>query len=381
MLMIYPALSKISYYIKLDDDIQYFVAACFVIGTYMFPLFSTFGYLIISGEKGSGKGTFLDLMQKTCWNATNKVITPTEATLFRTVKEQLPTMIIDEYHRTITNSGVGAAMGAIIESGYEKGGVVPRMDSINTKEGTKFEIVNYPVYCPKILATRKPVEADDKALKIIVPKMAMDETYAKRKKEMMNDPFFKTVRKDLLNWVLMNQEAVVSSYNQIEPTRKLNGREFNVWIPFISVASVAFPEKYDEILKYAEETIAKNRSNLYEKETRVLTALFVLAKNGHLNDGGKKLNEPSFMIENKQIKNTLFTIEGEGMHHGTIKSALENMKLIGSHQPGKYYIKKSTLKKILRDRGFDEYTDIENISTSLKSMVMENLRSNLTHLK
>ncbi len=362
---------KFSYYIKLEDEIQYFILACYVIGTYMFPLFNTFGYLIFSGEKGSGKGTCLDLMQKTSWNATKKVITPTEATLFRTVKEQLPTMIIDEYHRTITNAGVGAAMGAIIESGYEKGGVVPRMETVNTKEGTKYVIVNYPVYCPKILATRKPVEADDKAIKIFVPKMVMDETYAKRKKELMNDPFFETVRKDLLNWVLMNQDDVMSAYNQIEPTSKLNGREFNVWLPMIAIASVAFPEKYDKILKFAEDTIAKNRSNFYEKETRVLTALFVLGKDNYLRDGGKKLDEPSFIVTNHEIKFTLQNIEGEGMHHNAIKSALENMKLIGAAQPGAYYIKKSRLKKLLAERGFDEFTSVENISESLRSMIEE----------
>ena len=360
---------KFSYYIKLEDEIQYFILVCYVIGTYMFPMFNTFGYLIFSGEKGSGKGTCLDLMQKTSCNATKKIITPTEATLFRTVKEQRPTMIIDEYHRTITNTGVGAAMGAIIESGYEKGGVVPRMETLNTKEGTKYEIINYPVYCPKILATRKPVEADDKAIKIFVPKMVMDETYAKRKKELMNDPFFETVRKDLLNWVLMNQDDVMSAYNQIEPTSKLNGREFNVWLPMISIASVAFPEKFDEILKFAEDTIAKNRSNFYEKETRVLTALFVLSKDSSLHDGGKKLDEPSFIVTNHEIKYTLQNIEGEGMHHNAIKSALENMKLISAYQPGAYYIKKSNLKKLLAERGFDEFTSVENISESLRSIV------------
>ena len=38
---------KLKYYIKLSSDLQYYIAACFVIGTYMFPLFATFGYLIV----------------------------------------------------------------------------------------------------------------------------------------------------------------------------------------------------------------------------------------------------------------------------------------------------------------------------------------------
>lgn len=98
---------KISYYIKLDSDLQYTITTCFILGTYLFPLFSTFGYLIISGEKGVGKGTFLDVMGKTCWNATSKLISVSEAVLFRRIAEQRPTLIIDEYHRAVKNSHVG----------------------------------------------------------------------------------------------------------------------------------------------------------------------------------------------------------------------------------------------------------------------------------
>lgn len=369
---------KFSYYIKLEDEIQYFIAVAFVIGTYMFPMFVTFGYLIISGEKGAGKGTFLDLMQKTCWNTTKKFIAPTEATLFRTIKEQLPTMIIDEYHRSVNNAGTGLAMGAIIESGYEKGGTVPRTEKFTTYEGTEYRVVNYPVYCPKILATRKPVEADDKGIKIIVPKMVMDETYAKRKKEMISDPLFETVRKDLLNWVLMNQDDVMVSYNSIEPTAKLSGREFNVWLPILSIASIAFPEKYERIVKYAEETITKNRTNIDEKENRVLTALYMLCKDNVLKSGGKKIKEDSYIVSNLQIKNKIYSIEGEKIHHNTIKSALENMKLSSYTQPGQYYISKNRLKKLFSERGLNEINLKDIGEQNQKSEIMKNSFSILT---
>ncbi|MCE7700114.1 MAG: hypothetical protein K8E24_015240 [Methanobacterium paludis] len=152
---------KFEYYLKLSHELEYVVAACFVLGTYLFPMFSYFGYLIITGEKGAGKGTCLDLLYRMCWNPTKKYISATEAVLFRTIQDQRPTLLIDEYHRAIKNESSGNAIISILESGYEKDGVVPRMES--GPDGT-FKKMEYPVYCPKAIVTREPVEADDKGI-------------------------------------------------------------------------------------------------------------------------------------------------------------------------------------------------------------------------
>lgn len=342
---------KLKYYIKLSSDLQYYIAACFVIGTYMFPLFATFGYLIVSGEKGAGKGTFLDLMQRLCWNSTKKMISPSEATIFRIIKEQLPTMIIDEYHRIIEKPNIGAAVESILESGYEKGGVVPRTETIKEKGIDSRIVVNFPVYCPKVLATRKQVEADNKGIKIIIPKKIHDDVYAERKRELYNDVFFKNIRKSLIKWVLSNQTEISKAYETIKPTDRLGGREFNVWLPILSVAKVAFPEKYDKLVKFVEYSINKTRTDSWENEDRILTALNSLLQ--VLNDGKRKLKNPSYIVTNKEIKKAYHEAEGENISHLTIKSALDNMNLIGYQDTGKYYIEKEKLKKLLIERGHE----------------------------
>ena len=241
---------KIAYYIKLDDDLQYTITTCFILGTYLFPLFSTFGYLIISGEKGVGKGTFLDVMGKTCWNATSKLISVSEAVLFRRIAEQRPTLIIDEYHRAVKNKNSGNALISILESGYEKGGAVPRVEDVRQGNKSEYKVVDYPVYCPKILATRQPVEADDKGIKMIIPKLTTDQIYAKRKKELQYDPFFEDIRLKIMKWCITNQNTVLEKYKAINPNEQLNGREFNVWLPVLAIVKVAFSQKYEEVLKF-----------------------------------------------------------------------------------------------------------------------------------
>lgn len=344
---------KLKYYLKLDSDIQYVVTTSFIMGTYLFPLFASYGYMIVSGEKGTGKGTFLDLMEKTCWNATSKQVSITEAALFRRISKQLPTLIIDEYHRTINNSSSGNALVSILEAGYDRGGTVPRTEKRKDKKGNdEFYVVDYPVYCPKVLATRKPVEADEKGIKIILTKLINDKKYSKRKKDLSDDPSFSLVRKRLVQWAVLNQNGVLGAYHEIEPTDQLNGREFNVWLPILAICKIAFPGRYDELLNYAEETISRGRSNTYEKENRVLRALNSMYAKDSLNDGNKKLEVPSYKVTNKEIYQELVELENEGMHHNAIKSAMENLKLAGWSSGGQYFIKQTRLLDLLKERGF-----------------------------
>lgn len=340
-------ISKLKYFIHLDDELQYYIITSWVLGTYMFPLFSTYGYLIISGEKGAGKGTLLDLLGKLCWNSSKKLISPSEATLFRLIKEQMPTMIIDEYHRAIKNPSTSNAIIAILEAGYEKEGVVPRSE---LQDGKKWVIVDYPVYSPKALGTREDVEADDKAIKIILTKLVGDTKYAKRKKEIPNHPFFEDAREFIMNWTIKNQKEVMNAYDEIEPSDILNGREFNVWLPVIAISKTAFPEKFEEIRQFIESSVAKNQSNYSEKEMKVLRALEILYP--YLEDGGRKLKNSSFKVTNKEIKYALKDI-GEDIAHQSIKSSLENLKLVGYHKSGTYYLEQKKLEDTLQKRGFN----------------------------
>jgi hypothetical protein len=355
---------KIAYYIKLEDDLQYTITTCFILGTYLFPLFSTFGYLIISGEKGVGKGTFLDVMGKTCWNATNKLISVSEAVLFRRIAEQRPTLIIDEYHRAVKNKNSGNALISILESGYEKGGAVPRVEDVRQGNKSEYKVVDYPVYCPKILATRQPVEADDKGIKMIIPKLSTDQVYAKRKKELQYDPFFEDIRLKIMKWCITNQNTVFEEYKAINPNEQLNGREFNVWLPVLAIVKVAFSHKYEEVLNFVGETVCNERSTTYEKEHRVLTALYSLFKDKNLNDGAKRLTDPSYKITNKEINNILQINENEGMHHNTIKSAMDNLNLVGKYETGTYWIKKAILKTKLKERGYLDNNDTNSKKSS-----------------
>lgn len=360
--------NKFNYYIKLSHELEYVVAACFVLGSYLFPLFSYFGYLIVTGEKGAGKGTCLDLLYRMCWNPTKKYISATEAVLFRTIQDQRPTLLIDEYHRAIRNESSGNAIISILESGYEKDGAVPRMES--APNGT-YKKMEYPVYCPKAIVTREPVEADDKGIKITVPKVTGDVLYAKRKIEMETDPFFEKIRVEIMKWIPYHDKEILNIYKSIEPSCRLGGRDFQVWAPLLSIAKIAFPEQYEELYKFAETSVATKSSDNNEKETLVLRALHYLYNSGELEDGGNRVpRETSYRVSNKQIKGALNDLEFDELHHNAIKSALENLKLVGKHENG-YYIKKYKLLTLFKERGFIKSSNSDSDEEELKAKAMD----------
>lgn len=144
-----------------------------------------------------------------------------------------------------------------------------------------------------------------------------------------------------------------------------------MWAPLLSIAKIAFPEQYEELYKFAETSVATKSSDNNEKETLVLRALHYLYNNGELEDGGNRVpRETSYRVSNKQIKGALNDLEFDELHHNAIKSALENLKLVGKHENG-YYIKKYKLLTLFKERGFIKSSNLNNDEEELKAKAMD----------
>lgn len=57
-------------------------------------------------------------------------------------------------------------------------------------------------------------------------------------------------------------------------------------------------------------------------------------------------------------------MKDQGMHHNTIRSAMDNLNLYGKYESGTYWIKKAVLETKLKERG---YLDEDNISSRKSS--------------
>ncbi len=330
-------------YIYFDDKRLYYIVACWIIGTYMFPIFSYYPYLIIRGEKGSGKGTLLTFLSKTCWNPTSKVVDPSRSSIFRLIECARPTYIIDEYHRVI-RSEIGEQLAAVLEAGAERDAMVVRTDT----ESKEVEFFN--VYCPKAIASRVELEHEDKGITIIMEKVN-DPKYAKRRKELdLQD--FTDLQVELVFLCLITHDKVFEEYMKLEPTAELTGRYYNIFAPILAIAKVVFPNEFDDLLKYAEEQAKTKIEIAWEMENRILGTLYANLNYAEQTEfNGKK----TLQILLKDLA------EMTGLHHNQVKSALYNLKLVVADRQTsrgkKYYIDVDRLKKLVEDRRIEVETD------------------------
>jgi hypothetical protein len=341
---------KIKDYLKLENQIEYIVVSSWIIGTYMFPIFTQFPYFIIRGEKGSGKGTFLDILTLTCWNTTRKLVATTTSPIFRIIESQQPTMIIDEYHRMAKSQNAESAIVSILEAGIEANSVVYR-----TSEDSDRRPEAFGVFCPKALATRESVEAEDKAVTLIMPK-TKSLTYAKRKNQMNTEPFFEDIKKYLPIWALQKYEKILKNYKEIEPQIGLTGRDFSLWLPILSICKVAYPESYEKVLKYAENhSRAKHNENV-ENEDVLVEGLYKMYLSDELQEVKSK-NKKFLRVSLKSMSNET------GLHWQSVQACIKNLRLQQKTQTnteGKiYYLKENRLKELFKDRGF-ELTEVKS---------------------
>ncbi|GEM_PF-1757283 len=346
----------VKYYVKYDEEITAYVIACWILGTYLFPMFNYYPYLYFRAEKGSGKGTNLQIISRTAWNPTDKFIASKKAPLFRLIERAKPTLILDEYHRLLKNPFIGPAIESILESGSEKGGKV-----IRCKEGNPNEIEHFDVYCPKVLASRRATEIEEKSIVVILTKTT-DVRYAERRKELDYDKSFERIKEGLLRIALAYWKEIFEVYKQLKPTKYLTGREFNLWCPILAIAKVIFPDKYDEILKFAEKSTRSRLGERFEIEDIVLTALYnnltidTLSSDNYVLVTLKKLRE---WTEHQ-------------LHHNTINSALSNLKLINKSRAGKIYLRVDRLLELFKERGFIDNLENGEITEDFKSLEISN---------
>ena len=126
----------------------YDVNALWDIGTYLHQLFVAYPLKEERGMQGTAKTKTMIVSSYMTLNATDIMINPSEATLFRETEACAPTKNIDEAEKLFT-PGKGGGMESdnrveLINASYSKNGTVPRQEKIGKVFVTKW----YHVYSP-----------------------------------------------------------------------------------------------------------------------------------------------------------------------------------------------------------------------------------------
>ncbi|MEM5777205.1 MAG: hypothetical protein QXJ06_02045 [Candidatus Aenigmatarchaeota archaeon] len=234
-----------------------------VIASKFYYEFPTFPYLLLNATKRSGKSRLLKL---TSFISDGIYTTNlTEAVLFRTKKP----LFIDEAENL--DAKEKKSLNELLNFAYKRGGKILRVEKLKTKKQEKFYTKEFDCYKPICLANISGLGdvLNDRCITLYL-KRSTDPLITKRLeffeldkdiikvKIMLNlkdTSQIKTLMLDLYNFLNNNisdytnelSRKIISLFN----TTQLHGREFEIWLPLLSIAGLISEDLMEEIHKIA----------------------------------------------------------------------------------------------------------------------------------
>jgi hypothetical protein len=220
-----------------------FVASLWIIGTYIFEAFDCFPYLTItSPTKRCGKTLFGEILELLCCRSTMSV-NITEAALFRLVDSDKPTLIIDEAESLRRDSERSRYLLAILQAGFRRGATVLRC------VGKGREVERFSVFCPKAVLTigNLPDTLMDRSIVVPMRRRLPSEQAVRFRHRVVSDRAEGVVNA-IKAWAKTHKEEIAYSTQTLD---FLRDREADIWEPLFAIASVAVPERLEELKQIA----------------------------------------------------------------------------------------------------------------------------------
>lgn len=204
------------------------VVTCWIMGTYLFPAFSAYPYLFITGPRGSGKTKLLDVIGKLAFNA-ESTSNASPSSVFRLVESNQCTLLIDEAE-LLQYGKDSLELKLILNSGYK-----PNYPVVRTNPDS-LSVERFQVYSPKAIASINPV---DPTLRSRGIEIRMVKTNDKNRGTMRVDDDsakWSEVRSDLYGYLLTYGLEIRAFYRHSKEIKTLNCRQNEIWSPLLAIA-------------------------------------------------------------------------------------------------------------------------------------------------
>jgi len=237
--------STLARYVHFDDKRVYLLVSLWILGTYVYSMFSHYGYLHLhSTKKRSGKTRVLEVSHHLAFEGMPPVNSPT-APAVRELAARGGTNFFDTLERWRAKSAeaFGALMD-LLDAGFRKGGIVSKM--VQHGKGV-WRNETFAVYAPYGMAGIDKGSLSDTAL----DRAFSIEIARKDHKVHKADYDFdlcehecKPIREDCYVWGLQNASRLADVYKGTALDRQmrriaLNDRAANIWKPLFAIASLA----------------------------------------------------------------------------------------------------------------------------------------------
>ncbi len=237
-------------HIDFSDDRTYDFLACWIIGTYFFPVFSHYPYVHFTGPKGSGKSQCLHVLRNLCHNA--KIAgSMTLAVQFRIIGALQPTLLFDEMENL--GQTQHTELHRMLKYGFEKNG--PEVWRMETS-GNRMEMSCWSVYCPRAFASIEGMEdvIGSRSVQIIMERSFNEEI--KNTTVNADDLVWQQLR-DKLFLVAMNEGGTIKAmYDSMEKPSQIyfSGRDWDIFKGVLAVASAVSNEICETAISFAVDT-------------------------------------------------------------------------------------------------------------------------------
>lgn len=213
-------------HIEFENELDSFIIAAWIIGSYFHRIFHAFPFLHIKAPKGSGKSQCLNFLGQMCFNATKA--RPSLAALGDTVDVLRGTYLIDQAD-SLARKGSEELLDILADS-YKRGGGKRRI--VNIEKGHR-EILEFETYAPKAFASIKELPEDLRDRCFLL-------TLTRSKRTDLLDPDdpssdWRTSRAELYKAFLNDYRLVDGTYvlRRIEykQSKSIVGRKLELWLP------------------------------------------------------------------------------------------------------------------------------------------------------
>lgn len=245
---------SIEYFMDVADSRVFDVVTCWIVGTYCYELFESYGYLYFHGLRESGKSKFKKVLRLIGFNG-QEASSISEASFFRTIENTKGLLCIDEYERLDTERK--KATDLLLNAGIEKGASVKRVDKVGTKQVNR----GFDVYCPKVICniTGLGLVVQSRCITFRLCKTA---SIKGNRKPKTNDSLWQKLRDINYTFVMDYWQEIKTIYESY--TSPLRNRDEDVWTPVLVIAKLLGVE--DIVKAYAEENIKETQIENIEND-------------------------------------------------------------------------------------------------------------------
>lgn len=220
-------------YVEFANEAYYDLMPLFVMGTYMFRLYSSLGYLHFNGTAASGKSQNLRILEALAFN-TAWASSMSSAALYRSLAGHPGTVAIDEAEGW--EGERGEELRRILNAGYLDGSTVKRAEK---GANDNFVVASFESYGPKAIASIAPLDAVIGSRCIIVAMRPAVRTIREFDKD---DPEWQRIRDRLYLWLMYHaapMSALIKEWNKttrFTRTPTLVGRQWQITQLYLTLA-------------------------------------------------------------------------------------------------------------------------------------------------